>query len=321
MVKRSPLGKHLELKFGKYYLIALFIIIIIACAFMPINKRRREAFVENDNSYKCKDFLVKSLMTKKNYTYAQANDEINKRLLIDPKDYMGEAEFNSLPREVKQSMPKMKLDELLLKMRKNVVVDQEGKHIMVDECILPINVLELIQDGNSQDVYLQRSYTNPNMKECKIGNVVLPTNIKNTLPEDLYSLKDMNPANDRFAYYGCLVKSDDLDVLKNNLKEVNKYYDKNYFNSMNRLKNEYKLTNEQMNNAISNNIQSQNLLKQESSVRRVTEGQVPIAQTAMQEQIRATNNSTIKLENKLSELQTLDRAVITQQSNRVLGME
>lgn len=313
------LGKHLTLKFGKHYLIALFIIIIIACALMP-SRAKKESFDVSDNSYKCKDFLIKSLMRKKNINYQQAQDQINNAMVVSPKEYMSAEEYNRLPQNVKDTLPKMKLDELLLKMRKNAVVDYDGNDVLVDECVIPVDVFDVIQKGNAKEVYIERSLDNPSMKQCRIGNMKLPSNIKNSLPSDVNSLKEIDPREDRFVYYGCLLKSDNPEEFRKSLLEINKYYDKDYFNTMNNLTNEFKVTNEQKNVAVKNNIESQTVLKQASSMRRVTEGQVPPAQAKMQEQMRATSNSALRMENKLAELQSVDSSLTSQQTNRMVGM-
>jgi predicted nucleic acid-binding protein len=105
----------------------------------------KEEFDSNDNSYKCKDLFIKAIMNQKGISYNQAQLAVSKMLVIDPSKYMKPELYKKLTNDAKDKLPAMNLDELLLKLRKNAVIDQSGEEVLVNECVLPIDVLNIVR--------------------------------------------------------------------------------------------------------------------------------------------------------------------------------
>lgn len=302
----------------RYYLLALFIIIIVTCALLP-SKAQREKFDSNDNSYKCKDLFIKAIMNKNGVSYNQAQLAVSKMLVINASSYMKPELYNKLTKDAKDKLPAMNLDELLLKLRKNAVIDQSGEEVLVNECILPIDVLDIVKKGNSKGVYIEDSYDNPGKKDCKIGDITLPTNMRASLPNDINEIQKVDPRDDRSVYYGCILNADKPDKFKSDLLEVNRHYDKDHVDRMNALMKEFNRTFELKEIAKTNNMDSQAKLRRATVDKNVAEAQVPVSEIKYKEQVIATRNSGISMENKLSQLQSVNNSLQSQR-NRTINM-
>jgi predicted nucleic acid-binding protein len=276
----------------------------------------KEEFDSNDNSYKCKDLFIKAIMNQKGISYNQAQLAVSKMLVIDPSKYMKPELYKKLTKDAKDKLPAMNLDELLLKLRKNAVIDQSGEEVLVNECVLPIDVLNIVRKGNSKSVYLE---DNVGKKDCKIGDITLPSNIRASLPNDIEELQKMDPRGDRSVYYGCILAPDNPSKFNSDLLEINRHYDKEHVDRMNELMNEFNRTFELKEVAKTHNIDSQSKLRKATADKNVAEAQVPVSEIKYKEQVIATRNSGITMQNKLSELQTLNNNIQSQR-NRTINM-
>lgn len=284
-------------KYWKY--ITLLLVIIIVCTFIS-SIGRKEMFTE-DKSYKCKDLIIK-IMTSQGKSETIAKSELDAILEVEPSEYakiMG-IDYSNIPKEMRNRLPKLNLGEMILQMKRNVLLDESGNDVPIDTCVLPVSYLAKMTKHTPSDVMLINGNTydkiSNDTKVCKIFDFKLRSNIKNNHTDDISALNRMNPKQDRMHYFGCIIDYKNLLQLRNILIKLFKYSDMETMRQIRNLMIEYNVTWADRTEAQNYNLESQRELSKENALRVAAQRKVPPDVAILNEQIRATQDSTRELQ-------------------------
>lgn len=274
-----------------YILLCLLLGIIVVCAMMP---RYKETFTVVDN-YSCKDHIIK-LMMKKGRNQYQAIKDLDKLLQVSSTEYLKDLDIdiNTVPKEMIKNIPNIDLNEVLNSIKKHVVINYKGDELSANTCLLPVDMLKRIYNESPNEVTINTSYNNTNMKECKIGNRTFKTNISSDKTDDINRLAEENPGVDKNLFYGCLLDYETDDKFRADMKEIFQYADFETSRKIKELVKEYKDTWDKKDEAIEKNKDSRKTLGLKTTERKVEEEKVPPVKKILEQQKAATINAANK---------------------------
>lgn len=283
------------------YITLLVIVILVSTLMSSLGSGRKESYAD-ENSYKCKDLIIQ-IMTSQGKSEAMAKREIDAILEVEPSDYakiMG-IDYANIPAEMKKKLPKLNLGEMILQMKRNVLLDESGNDVPVDTCVLPVTYLIKLLEQSPKEINLRKGTQydkqSNETKVCKIGNIELQSNIKNSLTDDIMSLTKLNPRNDRLQYYGCTIEYTNLLELRNILVKLFQYSDVETMKQIKDLMSEFNVTWTKRMDAQNNNLESMKELKKANADRVAAQRKVPQDYAILNEQVKATQNSVRNLQN------------------------
>lgn len=228
--------------------ITLLLSIIVICAILSgvQNKSPSESFAI-ENVYTCKDYIIEMLKTRDEYRgmdIKTIEKIVSDKFKIEPEEFLEKhgIKLQDLPPFIRQQIPNLTVDEVLVNIRRQVDRDIYDNNVPVNQCIIPARYMKSMQNGNSDKVQV---YNNPNskikQKECKLDKRTYPSNIKAGYPNDFGSIANIDSiTQDKTLYLGCQFGGNkSLDEIKAELKDIYELSDSDGIRTLNNLIVEY----------------------------------------------------------------------------------
>lgn len=307
--------------------IVLLLVIIVVCAILP-RWWMKEEFI--DTSAKCKDAVLDMLTMGGKKSRISAESELAPYMSVQAPEYLARmgVSFNSLPKELRDILPPLDLSEMLVQLHKQGVLGVDGGDVPVDNCILPASMLERFERVSPEFVELEDSnaYENTIYKHCYIGNLDLPSNIKNTnipqggLPSNISRVANADPSKDRQTVYGCRVDYRNLSDLRGKLLEMFMYSDMEAMKNIKRLLAEFKITYDIRETAKARKL-AQEARRDSMVARRDAELQkLPPEQRLLDAQVVSTNNAQNEMQKALSNLTMAQKTQVENARKEILNL-